>query len=101
MDNEEYYEQELRAERRARKIVVDQLTSTMILEVHEHRDQMNEVDLNHNEEKEKMADYIDDLHRHIEKLEAKIIESVGTVDTTDKPRLDISEMRPRRVVAYQ
>ena len=101
MDDEEYYEQELRAERRARKIVVDQLTSNLLLEVHEHRDQMNEVDLNHNEEKEKMADYIDDLHRHIEKLEAQIIESVGTVDTTDKPRLDISEMRPRRVVAYQ
>jgi len=101
MDNEEYYEQELRAERYARKMVVDQLTSTMILEVHEHRDQMNEVDLNHNEEKEKMADHIDDLHRHIEKLEAQIIESVGTVDTTDKPRLDISEMRPRRIVAYR
>ena len=101
MDDEEYYERELRAERYARKMVVDQLTSTMILEVHEHRDQMNEVDLNHNQEKEKMADYIDDLHRHIEKLEEQIIQSEGTVDTTDKPRLDISEMRPRRVVAYQ
>ena len=101
MDDEEYYEQELRAERQARKIVVDQLTNNLILEVHEHSDQMKELDTHHNEEKEKMADYIDDLHRYIEKLETQIVESKGTVDTTDKPYLDISEMRPQRVVAYQ
>ena len=101
MDNEEYYEQELRAERQARKIAVDQLTTKLIIEVHEHRDQMDEVDAHHKEEKEKMADYIDDLHRYIEKLETQIVESKGTVDTTDKPYLDISEMRPQRVVAYQ
>ena len=101
MDDEEYYEQELRAERQARKIVVDQLTNNLILEVHEHSDQMKELDTHYNEEKEKMADHIDDLRRYIEKLETQIVEKEGTVDTTNKPRLDISEMRPQRVVAYQ
>ena len=81
--------------------MADELLQFIVTREHEHRDQMDELDLFHNQEKEKMADHIEDLERHIKKLEAKIIEKDGVVDTTDAPRLDISEMKPIRIVAYR
>jgi hypothetical protein len=101
MDNEDYYEQELRTERRARRIVTELLLHNFALELHEHRDQMNETDAHHNAEKEKMADHIDDLRRYIKELVEQVVSKGEVVDTSNEPRLDISEMRPTRIVAYR
>ena len=101
MSDEDYYEQELKIERRARRIVTDLLLHNTALELHEHRDQYNELDAWHKEEKEKMADHIDDLRRYIKELVEQVVAKGEVVDTTNEPRLDINEMRPKRIVAYR
>ena len=101
MDDDAYYEQELRIERRARRIVTELLLHNMNLELHEHRDQMNETDAHHNEEKEQMANHIDDLRNYIKELTEQVVSKGEVVDTSNEPRLDISEMRPTRIVAYR
>ena len=101
MDDEDYYKQELKIEREARRIVTDTLLNNMSLELHEHRDQIKELDAFHNEEKEKMADHIDDLRRYIQTLVEQVVAKGEVVDTTNEPRLDISDMRPTRIVAYR
>ena len=101
MDDEDYYKQELEIEQQARSIVTDLLLHKMSIQLHEHRDQYNELDAWHKEEKEKMADHIDDLRRYIEGLVEQVVATGGVVDTTNEPRLDISDMRPKRIVAYR
>lgn len=99
--SEDYHEKQLKIEQRARLIITEQLINQMMTETHEHRDQMNETDSWHNEQKEKLCDHIEDLQRYIKKLEEKIVEANGVVETTDCPYLDISEMKPVRILAYR
>ena len=101
MDNEDYFEMELRIERRARRIVTELLLHNMHVELHEHRDQMNETDAHHNEEKEQMANHIDDLRNYIKELIEQVVSKGEVVDTSNEPRLDIEEMRPTRIKAWQ
>lgn len=97
---DDYYEKQLRIEQAARRMVVEQLLNQLIIEVHEHRDQMKETDTWHNEHKEKLIDHIEDLNRYAKRLEREILEAKGSVETTDCPFLDYEEMKPKRVVAY-
>lgn len=101
MSDEDYYEAELKIERRARRIVTELLLHNLTMEIHERIDQVGDTDSFHKEEKEKMADHIDDLRRYIKNLEEQIVGNGGVVDTTNEPRLDISDMRPVRIVAYK
>lgn len=99
--SEDFYEKELRSEQHARQVITESLLHHMIIEVHEHRDQMTETEQWHLGHKEKLVDHIEDLYGHIKKLEEEIIEAEGVVETTDCPRLDISEMKPQRVVWFR
>jgi hypothetical protein len=98
---EDYYERQLDIEREANRIIVEKLLHHMILEVHEHSDQINELNQFHEEEKEKLCDYIDDLIRYMKKLEEQVVDAGGVVETTGQPYLDISKIKPIRVVAYR
>ena len=83
------------------KATIDQLLQFICLKEHEHRDSYDECVQHYNQQLEKCIDHIEDLQRYIDKLQKLVEDKNGVVDTTDEPRLDISEMRPRRVVAYQ
>ena len=98
---DDYYESELAIEREAKRVIVDQLLQQMISAVHEHRDTIEELEQLYKSEAEKMTDHIDDLYCYIKKLEEKVVEAKGVVETTDCPRLDISEMKPERVVWFR
>jgi riboflavin synthase len=98
---EDYYERQLDIERAATRMVVEQLLNHMILEVHEHRDQMKENNQFHEEEKERLCDHIEDLRCYIKKLEEQVVDAGGVVETTGQPYLDIGEIKPIRVVAYR
>jgi len=83
------------------KATIDQLLGFICLREHEHRDQLEEWRLHYNQQLEKCIDHIEDLEFYIAKLEKQIVENKGTVETTNKPRLNTSDMKPIRVVAYQ
>ena len=57
---EDYYERQLDIESAATRMVVEQLLNHMILEVHEHRDQMKENNQFHEEEKDEISSDEDD-----------------------------------------
>ena len=99
--SDNYYENELAVEREAKRVIVDQLLHQITMQVHEHRDNMEELEHHYKEEQEKLTDHIEDLYRYIKKLEEKVVEADGVVETTDCPHLDISDMKPERVVAYK
>jgi len=83
------------------KATIDQLLGFICLREHEHRDQLEEWRLHYNQHLEKCIDHIEDLRDYIDKLQKQIVDNKGTVDTTNEPRLDTSDMKPVRVVAYR
>jgi hypothetical protein len=91
----------IRSEKEMSKATIDQLLQFICLREHEHRDSYDECVQHYNEQLEKCIDHIDDLERYIKKLEAQIVDKKGGVETTNKPCLDTSDMKPVRVVAYR
>ena len=84
------------------KAVIAQLVDLIITNEHEQRDRYEESHYQHNEQKERMYDYINDLRRYIEKLEAEIIEKNGVLETTGKPHhVKLDDCKPQRIVAYK
>ena len=83
------------------KATIDQLLQFICLKEHEHRDSYDECVQHYNEQLEKCIDHIEDLRRYIDKLHKLAVDNNGVVDTTDEPRLDTSDMKPVRIVAYR
>ena len=83
------------------KATIEQLLQFICLKEHEHRDSYDECVQHYNEQLEKCIDHIEDLQRYIDKLQKLVVDKNGVVDTTDEPRLDTSNMKPIRIVAYR